>query len=580
MYRRRTLAALAATFTAALGFAAPALADSSIYFVQGLGDDAGATCAPEPYPSIYTCTSLRAAVAASEATPSSTSNVIVLNAAGTYQLQSTMALSKAVAIYGRGPRTTTVAAAPGNRAFLISDGIQVTFNRFGVSGGSQPGGNGGNILDLGVLFLINMRVTGGTAATGGGVGLGGTGELSTLYTSIDGNQATTAGGGIYAGSGTDIQVYESTVAFNRVTGSGSGGGIALGTASDSADLIGATVARNTVVTGTGGGISSPGGVVTVGESLVAANTAGGVISSCSGTGYSESQSGSNLADAFGCSFDRGSADPGMSTTLVNLGGDTDVVSYATAAKGIVANCPYPNDQRGAARNAGAACDAGAIERDATAPPISSAPLYQDPGAQPTPTPTPVATPVATPAPTAAPTPAPPVAGKSVGVLPVKGTVLVKLRGGKFVPLPAGATIPLGSEVDTRKGTVALTAVPKKGAAPQIAQFHDGIFKVTQSGTITNLQLTEPLAPCGKKGKAAAAAKKPKKRQLWGDGSGSFRTEGEYSAATVRGTNWLVEDSCAGTLTRVAQGVVAVRDNVRHKTVVLRKGGHYLAKPRR
>jgi hypothetical protein len=66
----------------------------------------------------------------------------------------------------------------------------------------------------------------------------------------------------------------------------------------------------------------------------------------------------------------------------------------------------------------------------------------------------------------------------------------------------------------------------------------------------------------------------------GDGSGSFRTSGRYSSATVRGTKWLVQDSCAGTLTRVVRGVVAVRDDVRRRTVVLRAGKKYLARPRR
>ena len=60
----------------------------------------------------------------------------------------------------------------------------------------------------------------------------------------------------------------------------------------------------------------------------------------------------------------------------------------------------------------------------------------------------------------------------------------------------------------------------------------------------------------------------------------FRTTGNYSAATVRGTEWLVQDSCSGTLTRVTQGVVAVRDNVKNKTVLVRgPRGRYTAKPR-
>jgi hypothetical protein len=98
----------------------------------------------------------------------------------------------------------------------------------------------------------------------------------------------------------------------------------------------------------------------------------------------------------------------------------------------------------------------------------------------------------------------------------------------------------------------------------------------------NLKLTEALAPCPKRAIAAAAAKKkkPKTRKLWGSGKGAFRTQGKYSAATVRGTTWLVQDTCAGTLTRVTVGVVAVRDNRTKKTVLVRAGRRYLAKARR
>jgi hypothetical protein len=98
------------------------------------------------------------------------------------------------------------------------------------------------------------------------------------------------------------------------------------------------------------------------------------------------------------------------------------------------------------------------------------------------------------------------------------------------------------------------------------------------GKILDLKLTEALAACPKAGKAAAAqSKKAKKRKLWGDGKGAFRTSGKYSAATVRGTKWLVEDSCAGTLTRVTSGVVSVR--YRGKDRLVRAGKRFLAKPR-
>jgi hypothetical protein len=168
--------------------------------------------------------------------------------------------------------------------------------------------------------------------------------------------------------------------------------------------------------------------------------------------------------------------------------------------------------------------------------------------------------------------------KTVVVREISGTVRVKLPGsGQFVDLDGSQGIPLGSTVDTKSGVLELSSVPKAGGRAEKAKFYDGIFKVTQPGGITQLALVEALAPCGRAA-AAAAAKKPRTRRLWGDGSGSFRTRGQYSAATVRGTKWLVQDSCAGTLTRVTKGAVSVRDNVKHKTVVVRAGKRYVARP--
>jgi hypothetical protein len=177
---------------------------------------------------------------------------------------------------------------------------------------------------------------------------------------------------------------------------------------------------------------------------------------------------------------------------------------------------------------------------------------------------------------------PPVFHKSVTVRRVSGRVLVKLPGSKtFVPLSSAGSVPLGASVDVRRGRIALSSVPSKTGKAQTVQLYSGRFKVTQPGHITQFALNGALARCPRgRAAAVAAAKKPKTRRLWGDGKGSFRTRGRYSAATVRGTRWLVQDSCAGTLTRVVRGVVSVRDNVRHKTVTLRAGKRYLARARR
>jgi hypothetical protein len=167
-------------------------------------------------------------------------------------------------------------------------------------------------------------------------------------------------------------------------------------------------------------------------------------------------------------------------------------------------------------------------------------------------------------------------GKTVVLKPVSGKVRVRLKGARrFVALTEVDDVPLGSTVDTRKGRVELASVPSRAGAVEKALLYDGQFSVAQKRGITEFALNESLASCRR---AGAAAGKPKTRKLWGDGKGRFRTKGTYSAATVRGTRWLVQDSCAGTLTRVTEGSVLVTAG--RKRVVLRAGKQYLAKPRR
>ena len=100
-----------------------------------------------------------------------------------------------------------------------------------------------------------------------------------------------------------------------------------------------------------------------------------------------------------------------------------------------------------------------------------------------------------------------------------------------------AVITNGSEIDTRKGAVEITHVDRAARTPK---FFDGIFKLSPGRRrSTTLTLSEALDCKKAKARRSAAAKKPKTRKLWGDGKGKFRTKGTYSAATVRGTKWLV-----------------------------------------
>ena len=126
----------------------------------------------------------------------------------------------------------------------------------------------------------------------------------------------------------------------------------------------------------------------------------------------------------------------------------------------------------------------------------------------------------------------------------------------------------GAEVDTRNGVVEITR-----SDGGVAKFYDGIFKLSPVRRDHDDDL-EPEAhrlPEGQQGARARPPRSPRSRKLWGDGKGKFRTKGSYSAATIRGTKWLVQDTCTSTLTRVTQGSVLVRDLVKKRNVIVRKG---------
>jgi len=505
----------------------------------------------------------------------------------------------------------------GGNALVVNSTLSLTGVR--VTGGQATSGGG-----------VYVQSSSGNAA------------LNLTASVIDHNTATgtgssQGGGGIFLEGATDqpsATLLNSTLAFNTAPHGGAVGGVF------GSKLVAraSTIARNTstlastfaVETGNAATATFDGSLI-AGNTSVAAGAPVTIAGNCVGS-LIVTDSGGNVEDANQCKLtspnSKPSTDPKLASALddtqqpptLNLLAGSPAIDFAACGT-------RTTDQRGMARPVGANCDAGAYEYNAfpdtivagAAPPftftstdagstfecsldggafVPCASPY-DPGAAPGThtlavravdpqgqvdgTPASVSFTVAqpatpTPTPTASPTP---VAGKTVVVKETKGKVRVKPKGAKgFTELDATQGIPVGSEVDTRDGTVELTSIPKAGGKPETAVFYDGLFRVTQAKGITNLTLTEQLAACPKRGKASAAAKKPKTRKLWGAGKGAFRTSGKYSAATVRGTKWLVQDSCSGTLTRVTQGVVRVRDNVKHKTITLRAPHSYTARPKR
>jgi hypothetical protein len=195
----------------------------------------------------------------------------------------------------------------------------------------------------------------------------------------------------------------------------------------------------------------------------------------------------------------------------------------------------------------------------------------------------------------------PIPLKTVRARVISGEVFYKPPAGRlaqappgFLPLRGAAILPVGSIVETAKGRVELTAAAAtSGSKTMTAQFYEGRFEIRQirqgrRGAQRRRLFTQlPLqggsfrSACGTGSRALAAQRKKrskkKVRHLWGDGKGDFQTRGRGAAATVRGTNWLTEDRCDGTLVRVRRGRVAVRDLRLRRTIVVRAGQSYVAK---
>jgi hypothetical protein len=178
----------------------------------------------------------------------------------------------------------------------------------------------------------------------------------------------------------------------------------------------------------------------------------------------------------------------------------------------------------------------------------------------------------------------PVLGRSMDIQTDTGVVLYKEPGArKFKKLSKVGLVKSGTVIDARRGTVSITSVTATGAL-QSADFYTGIFKAiqkVQGKGLTDAQLVGgnfKRCPAGLR----AAKKNPQTvRQLWGSGAGQFRTKGRFAAASIRGTTWLTDDRCDGTLIRVTAGAVSVRDLVTKKTVVVKSGQRYFARaPRR
>ena len=221
-------------------------------------------------------------------------------------------------------------------------------------------------------------------------------------------------------------------------------------------------------------------------------------------------------------------------------------------------------------------------------------VFGDEGAAP-PCPAPAKpTPTPTPSPSAAPTAEPtievlpevvadedPILGVRGRVTAVSGTVLVAKKGQGYRRLDGSVLLPVGSSVDATAGHVKLEFEAAPADRPAYGrymsgEFYDGSFTIQQSSnsSLVDLDLLDEGSP----GARLATASAKRGLKVWGKAKGRFRTRGRNGAATVRGTQWLTQEKAEGTYFRVAEGLVAVKDFRTGRTILLKAGESYLARP--
>jgi large repetitive protein len=258
-----------------------------------------------------------------------------------------------------GPSNPLLLQVSGNntsRIFQVDAGPTVQMQNFVVTDGGS--GNGGAIVNLGVLHMNSMVVKSSHASAGGGI-YQTVGTLTMTDVTVAGNTATGLGGGIDLQGGI-ASLKDCTISGN-VSNGAAGGGI-FTEAGSSINLVKTTISNNSGSTVAGG--LNAGGGATISDSIIAGNSATGGSADESGT---FTDGGGNI---IGLSNAATSSINPMLAPLADYGGNTLTMvplpgSPAICAGLVSADGGSATDQRGASHST-AYCtatqmDAGAVQ---------------------------------------------------------------------------------------------------------------------------------------------------------------------------------------------------------------------------
>lgn len=380
-FRSALLAFLSLAVTAlVLGSGEPAQAGEA--FVPTRFDD------PAPNGCLPDDCSLREAIVAANTAPGLDT---ILLGAGTYSVSlpgpddgqpadGDLNVNSAIRLIGDGASSTTIAGGGQGRVAFVSEGAALYLAGVTVRGGNT-GVNGGGILNIGSLTVVdsvfreNTADLGGAIASGGGSGrlvvdrttlVGNTGGGGGLFladagstaairnSTISGNSGLVHSGGVHVQSGVNVTLTNVTISANS-----SPAPVAMTVTSDAvATLTNVTIADNVSTSQFKGAIANYADII-IRNTIIQDAELG-----CFGDGTFQSQ-GHNIGNDDSCSLsgpgDMPSTDP-MLDPLADNGGRT--LTHALQAgspainAGDDAGCPF-TDQRGYGR--AGVCDIGAFE---------------------------------------------------------------------------------------------------------------------------------------------------------------------------------------------------------------------------